>query len=82
METLLLFNAAGTYVVTGALFALAILRLKLWAGNKRRRIPSYHDKKQNKLYVDISDQQDLEILNEDMESTFQETGKKLTRKRL
>lgn len=82
METLLLFNAAGTYVVTGALFALAVLRLKLWAGNKRRRIPSYHDKRVNKLYVDISDQQDLQILNEGMDSTQQETGKKLTSTRL
>lgn len=82
MDTLLLFNAAGTYIVTGALFALAVLRLKLWSANKRRRIPSFHDKKNNKLYVDVSDQQDLQFLNENMTETEHETGKPLKSKRL
>lgn len=81
MEILLLFNAAGTYVVTGALFALAILQLKLRYANKRRRIPSYHDRQGGKLYVDIKDQQDLQFLNEDITETEHETGKKKLKSR-
>lgn len=82
MNTLLLFNAAGIYVITGALCALAMLQLKLRYANKRRRIPSYHDRKGGKLYADIKDQQDLQFLNEDIIEAEQETGEKITSRKL